>query len=70
MVSKRSRAKVDFEKDFYKLRINAAMGKMFEDVRYRSRLEIFEKDDFKNIKKQQFNLTFNGIHKSYEICNG
>ena len=42
------------------------MKKTMENVRNRLRLEIFKKDDIKNIIKQQSKLTFNGLHKSYE----
>ena len=66
---KRNKAKNDFEKDFFILLVNAAFGKFLENVRNRLRLEIIKKDDIKNIIKQQSKLTFNGIHKSYEICD-
>ena len=39
-----------------------------ENVRTRLRLEFLKKDDCKEIIKQQSELTFNGIHKSYENC--
>ena len=63
---KRNEDKNDFGRDFFKLLVNAAFGKILENVRNRLDLELFKKDDFKNIIKQQSNLTFNGIHKSYE----
>ena len=63
---KQNRAKNDFEKDFFKLLVNAAFGKFLENVRNCLRLELIKKDDIKNIIKQQSKLTFNGIHKSYE----
>ena len=63
---KRNRAKNDFEKDFFNLLVNAAFGKFLENVRNLSRLELFKKDDIKNIINQQSKLTFNGIHESYE----
>ena len=66
---KRNRAKNDFEKDVFKLLVNAAFGKILEDVRNRLRLELVKKDDIKNIIKQQPKLTFNGIHKSVENCD-
>ena len=63
---KRNRAKNEFEKDFFKLLVNAAFGKLLENLRNRLRLEFIKKDDFENIIKQQSKLTSNGIHKSYE----
>ena len=60
---KRNRAKKDFEKEFFKLLVNAAFGKILENVRNRLKLEIIKKDDIKKIIKQQSKLTFNGIHK-------
>ena len=66
---KRNRAKKDFEKEFFKRLVNAAFGKILENVRNRLRLEIIKKDDIKKIIKQQSKLTFNGIHKSYENCD-
>ena len=66
---KRNRAKYEFEKDFYKLLINAFYGKTMENVRTRLRLKFFNKDDYKEIIKQQSILTFNGIHKYYENCD-
>ena len=62
----RSKAKNDFEKDFYNLLTNAFYGKTIENVRYRIKVEFIEKDDTDKIIKQQSKLTFNGIHKSYE----
>ena len=66
---KRNRAKNDFEKDFFELLVNAAIGKFLENVRNRLRLELIKKDDIKNIIKQQSKLTFDGIQKSYENCD-
>ena len=63
---KRNRVKNDFEKDFFKLLVNAAFGKFLENVRNRLELELMKKDDIKDIIKQQSKLTFNGIQKSYE----
>ena len=63
---KLNKAKNDFEKDFFKLLVNAAFGKFLENVRDRSGLELIKKGDIKKIIKQQSKLTFNGIQKSYE----
>ena len=62
---KRNKAKNDFERDFYKLLINAFYGKTLETVRNRIKVEFIKKDDTDKIIKQQSNLNFNGIHKSY-----
>ena len=67
---KRDKAKKDFEKSFLKLLVDAAFVKFLEDVRNRLKIEIIKKDDIKNIINQQSKLTFNGIHKSYENCDG
>ena len=63
---KRNRAKNDFEKEFFKLLVNAAFGKFLENVRNRLELELVKKDNVKKIINQQSKLTFNGIQKSYE----
>ena len=63
---KRIRAKNVFEKDFFKILVNAAFGKFLENVRNRLELEIIKRDDIKKIIKRQSKLTFNGIHQSYE----
>ena len=63
---KRNKAKNDFEKDFFKLLVNAAFGKFLENVRNRLGLELIKKGDIIKIIKQQSKLTFNGIQKSYE----
>ena len=63
---KRNRAKNDFEKDFFKLFVNAAFGKFLENIRNRLELELIKKDDIKKIITRQSKLTFNGIQKSYE----
>ena len=44
---KRNKAKNDFEKDFFKLLVNAAFGKFVENARNRLRLELIKKDDIK-----------------------
>ena len=66
---KRNRAKNDFEKDFFKLLVNAGFGKVLENVHNRLRLETIKKEDNQKIIKQQPKLTFNGIHKAYENCD-
>ena len=63
---KRNKAKNDFEKDFFKLLVNAAFGKFSENIRNRFELELIKKDNIKKIIDQQSKLTFNGIQKSYE----
>ena len=40
-----------------------------ENFRNRLKIKFIKKDDYKEIIKQQSNLTFNGIHKSYENCD-
>ena len=66
---KRNQAVNDFEKDFYKLLNNAFYGKTMENVRNRLKIKFIKKDNYREIIKQQSKLTFNGIHKSYEICD-
>ena len=56
---KRNRAENDFEKDFYKLLVKAAFGKMMENIRNRLRLEVFNKDGFKIFFEGQSKLFFN-----------
>ena len=63
---KRNKAKNEFEKDFFKILVNAAFGKFLENVRNRLELELIKKDNIKKIIDQQSKLTFNGIQKSYE----
>ena len=43
----------DFEKDFFKLLVNAAFGKFLENVRNRLDLEIIKKDNIKKYINQQ-----------------
>ena len=40
-----------------------------ENVRNRLGLKLFQKDDSKNVIKQQSNITFNRIHRSYGNCD-
>ena len=47
--------------------MNAAFGKILENVRNRLELELIKKDIIKKIIKRLSKLTFNGIQKSYEI---
>ena len=42
---KRNKAKNDFEKDFFKLLVNAAFGKFLENVRNRLELDLIKKDN-------------------------
>ena len=63
---KRNRDKNDFEKDFFKLLVNAASGKFLENVRNRLELELIKKDNIKKIINHQSKLSFDGIQKSYE----
>ena len=42
---KRNKAKNEFEKDFFKLLVNAAFGKFLENVRNRLELELIKKDN-------------------------
>ena len=46
---KRNRAKNDFERDFFKLLVNAAFGKFLENFRNRLDLELVKKDDIKKL---------------------
>ena len=39
-----------------------------ENVRNRLKIKFVKKDDYTEIIKKQSELTFNGIHKSYENC--
>ena len=50
---KRNKAKKDFEKDFFKLLVNAAFGKFLENVRNRLDLELIKKGNIKKIINQQ-----------------
>ena len=63
---KRNKAKNEFEKDFFKLLVNAAFGKFSENVCNCLGLELIKTDDIEKIINQQSKLTFNGIQKSYE----
>ena len=59
---KRNKAVNDFEKDFYKLLNSAFYGKTMENAINCLKIKIVKKDDFREVIKQQYKLTFNGIH--------
>ena len=63
---KRTKAKNDFEKDFYKLLNSAFSGKTMLNFRNRRKIEFVKKDDTDKNIKQQSKMTFNGIPKSHE----
>ena len=63
---KRNKAKNDFEKDFYKILNNAFYGKTMENVRNRLKIKFIGKNGYREVIKQKYKLTFNGIHKPYE----
>ena len=63
---KRNKAKIEFEKDFYKLLNNAFYGKTMENVRNRVNVDFIKKDDTDEIMKQHSKLTFNGVQKLFE----
>ena len=70
ITQKRNRAKNDFENDFFKLLVNAAFGKFLENFCNRLEIEFIRKQAFKKIIRQQSQLVFNGIHKSYGNYDG
>ena len=51
---KRNRAKNDFEKDFFKIFVNAAFGKFLESVRNRLGTEFIKKYGYEKIIKQNW----------------
>ena len=62
---KKIRVKKDFESDFFKLVNSAFYGKRMDNVRNRKKVDIERKNDNERIIKQQSNLTFSGIRKSF-----
>ena len=52
---KRNKAINDFDKDFYKLLVNAILSKMMENVRNRLRLELVKKDVLKILLNNNLN---------------
>ena len=64
---KRNQTVNDLEKDFYKLLNNAIYGNTMENVRNRLKIRFIKKDNYREMINHQSKLTFNGIHKSYEI---
>ena len=53
---KRNRAKIEFEKDFYKLLNNAFLRKMLEKIRNGIKLELIKEDDNEKVIEQQSKL--------------
>ena len=66
---KRNTTKKEFEKDFYKLLNNAALGKMMDNFHNLLKIQFIKKYDFEKNIEQQSKLTFKGILKSYETCD-
>ena len=62
----RNNAKNDFEKDFYSFLNNAFYRKTMEFVRKPIKVEFVKKDDTDKNIKQQSELFYNRIRKSYE----
>ena len=62
---KRTVAKTNFEKDFYKLMNNAFFGKTMENVRDRTNLEFIDHSQIDQIIKRQSKLSFKGIVDHY-----
>ena len=68
-IQKRNKTINKFGNDFYKLLNIVFYGKTNESVKKRVYKEFMRKMRKKQIIKQQSNLTFNGIHNSYEKCD-
>ena len=52
---KRNKAKNEFEKNFFKFLVNAAFGKILENIRNRLELELIKKDDIKKLLQDNQN---------------
>ena len=63
---KRSKAKNEFQKDFYKVLNLAFYDKAMENVTNRIQIEIIKEDYDDQILKMQSKLTYIGIDKSYD----
>ena len=66
---RRRKAENDFEKEFYKLLVNAASREFLENDRNRLEIELIKKDNVKKINIRKSKITINGIQKSYENCD-
>ena len=69
IIQKRNQAVKDFEKDFLNSLNNAFYEEAMKIVRNRCKIEFVEKDDTDKSIKEQSNLTFIGLHKSYTNYN-
>ena len=63
---KRTKAKINFQKDLYKLMNTAFFGKTTENVREKVNLEIIHHTEIHQITKRQSKLSFKGISQH---CN-
>ena len=66
---KRNKNKNNFEKDFFKLLVNAAFGKFLENNRNRLQIEFIKKPDYKKFIKQQSKLTFKNHMKTVIVIH-
>ena len=62
---KRNKAKINFEEDLYKLMNNAFFGKIMENVRERTNIEIMPHTEIDQIIKRQSKLSFKRITQHY-----